>query len=325
MSINCWVVLQLDLSRRRAVDLLTQHTEDWRLGKDYYFFLLQERYSAFEDLSPEDQEAKLELCLGDRVLCHLKDSRGVCVLPEVGQSLAGGRYSEMTRVGLWVACRAANKTSEPDPPRDPGEEAISVVMQWVDRQQEEPELAQKILQALLSADWVQLGQLVSQVKSLARFTPVFSNRGSRAVPAPANAPKDLQALLPNDAEIKFAREGAGSKQWQREYSSMRDEVFGEPFGALFDRASFGSPRCHLSFVQAATRVARERFAATLREGLGGAPVALDEGRGHTNDKLWISAESKRSKVFATYYRETGAPSASVSVLRVRQVSQSRQR
>ena len=111
MSINCWFVFQIKAPSKTAqTELLNDCPTEIHSSKlDRVIILHQEhRYEEFKMLDSDEQSEVVERCLGDPIIAHLADPRGVCVIPEVGQDFTGKKYDQLVseKGNHWVKCVA---------------------------------------------------------------------------------------------------------------------------------------------------------------------------------------------------------------------------
>jgi len=274
MSINCWLVFTLRVPARRAKAFVQQQLLDACYERGRAVVLFEgHRYQAFEELDEDARSFALEQFLGDEVVAQLADERGVCVLPEVGQSFTGRSYAAIVEGedGLWVRCEAdPSKVAALVQAPEPSQAALEAVLSWASRPSaRDAQAAEEVLRLVLLARWPELGENLERIPALRPYAALFGAAPVRAAAAEPSCPKELEPFLLAGGRLLSVEVSPGGRAMAREHRALCDEVFGDFFEAFVEKAL---PR--RDFSQPSNRVAIIQYELPL--GLADARRALEE-------------------------------------------------
>jgi hypothetical protein len=273
MSINCWLVFTLRVRARRARAFVEQQLSDASYERGRAVVLYEGyRYQAFEELDEDARAFALEQFLGDAVVAQLADERGVCVLPEVGQSFTGRSYAAIvSESGLWVRCEAdPSKVGSLGAAPEPSQAALEAVLSWSSRPSAgDGQAAAEVMHLVLLARWFELGERLERIPALRHHAGLFRAAPVRPAVAEPSCPSELQPFLLAKGRLTSVEVSPGGRAMAREHRALCDEVFGDFFEAFVERAL---PR--RDFSQTSNRVAIIQYELPL--GLADARRALEE-------------------------------------------------
>lgn len=184
MNSHWWFIFQLKTLTPDEAEVLlaSMGIEPDESAPDCYIANYQDNgYKSFKELSAAEKLEEIELFLGNEILTHIKDPRGLLVHPDKGQSFDGRIYQKLCAEGFFVKLVPEAETVEA--PVEENEDdsidentgiAISGIMRWIGKnEKKKPELAQRLMDLVVAAQWEELANTIRPIPDLRRFAKLI--------------------------------------------------------------------------------------------------------------------------------------------------------
>ncbi|MCB9655571.1 MAG: hypothetical protein H6729_15725 [Deltaproteobacteria bacterium] len=309
MSINCWLIFKLNISKKKALALLERTIGAEYFRRDFVAVLFETRFDHFSALSSKTQAIEIEAFLGDALVAHIDDPRGVLVEAEAGQSYDDDRrYRDIAEDddGLWVRVTADPKSASDALRSNDSERAVEAIFTWATHPKRvRLASAQRLFERTLARDWDTVRNLLCDIPELSSHAKALSVVPARKPPKKRKMPAVLAPMIPPKSKVVSVQELRGSRAAVREHRALRDDIFGDFFAKRFEKhmpsASFADPK---NTILVAQFEPKQDLATTQK--------FLEQALAHLEPKVTsmkrtaafvVEGRNTTSRVIAKYYSE----------------------
>ncbi|MBK8010300.1 MAG: hypothetical protein IPK13_03070 [Deltaproteobacteria bacterium] len=245
------------MPKRKALDLLERTIGAEYFRRDFVAVLFDTRFADFSALSSEAQAIEIEEFLGDALIAHIADPRGVLVEAEVGQSYDDdSRYRDIAKDddALWVKVTADQPRANDALRIDDSDRAVEAILTWATHPKRvRLATAQRLFERTLARDWNTVRALLGDIPELASHAKTLAVAPRRRPSKKRKMPAWLVPMIPPKSRIVSFLELRGSRIAVREHRALRQDIFGDFFAERFDKhmpkASFADPKSTIRIAQ----------------------------------------------------------------------------